>query len=711
VRKLTAILIAVVLVSGCNLDWLPGGPDGDPGIKPETGASSLKTFGSEAELKEYFSDVAENDFRFGFRNELDGAEPLAGEAGDFDDATGDAGGAAPPGAPDSEVSSEIGNTGVVPGFSDTTTQEAGVQEADVIKNDSTYVYVLTSGALRIVKASPGDELADIGSVALDGWGQDLYRLPETEPVATRIVSITQTDNWFGVETLDAAQAEPAIAPGWYATPQTVVNVIDVSDHANPVVESTSTFDGSLLTSRMIGDKLYLVIAHYPDYYGGFPFAEINDVDIDQILPDYAIQRNADNTTTGNLVTWSEIYRPTDPDGLGMTSIVTLDVNQPAAFQAVAVVAYPGNLYASTKAVYLTDTDYNWQTGGHRETTDIYKFNYTDNSVQLAATGSVSGRVLNQYSLSEYQDYLRIATTISGTWFEDGQRPSVNNLFVLAEQNGSLAVVGSVTNLAPGEEVKSARFIGPRGYLVTFERIDPLFTFDLSNPSNPLQVGELKVTGFSSFIFPMGENHLLTVGEDIDLSEGWPRSNGVQLSIFDISNFANPQLAYKEVIGTAGTYSDALHNPKAMTYYAAEDLLALPIEHYEWVAFDGGPGILEGDTRDESTNGDDESETGEGSSGGTGEEDPVDGDAPPDESTVVAPAIVPGFDGVILVRVDTITAADLDSDDARLVRQGFNERLAQELGTDLEIAFANALQREAGITLDRAVIDAVNAQFP
>ncbi len=681
-RKLTAMLVAVALVSGCNLPWLPGVPD--DGTQTETGVSTLKTFESAEELKAYFANVASNDFRFGFHTQLDEPVPLGGEAGAFDDmATGTdssdgAGGATPPAAPGKDdADTDVSRADETGGFSDTTTQEEGVQEADVVKNDSTYIYVLTSEKLRIVNASPGEALSNLAALDLGGWGQDLYRLPETEPVATRIVAITQTDNWFGITrtdgAVDAAQIEPAIALPWFATPQTVVSVIDVSDHANPVVESTSTFDGSLMNSRMIGDKLYLVLAHYPDYYGGFPFDDVEDYPVDALLPDFTVTRNTgtatasegdasadgdsatgNDTTTGNIVGWTGVYRPSDPDGMGMTSVVTMDVNQPADFKAVAVVAYPGNMYASTAAIYLTDTDYNFFTGDYRETTDIYKFKYTENAVELAATGSVPGRVLNQYSMSEYEDDLRIATTISATWFPGAERPSVNGLYVMAEQDGALSAVGSVEGLAPGEEIKSARFIGPRGYLVTFERTDPLFTFDLSNPTNPIQVGLLTVPGFSSFILPMGENHLLAVGEDIDLSEGWPRSNGVQLSIFDVSNLASPQLAHQHVIGAAGTYSEALNNPKALTYYASGNLLAVPIEHYEWVAWDGD-GVTEPDPADPVNDGE-EGDTGGGSGGSEGDATGEDTGSseevsnPTDGTAVAGLEIVPGFDGVYVYRV-------------------------------------------------------------
>jgi len=120
---------------------------------------------------------------------------------------------------------------------------------------------------------------------------------------------------------------------------------------------------------------------------------------------------------------------------------------------------------------------------------------------------------------------------------------------LGEQSGALNVVGSLQNLAPGEEIKSARFLGTRGFLVTFEQMDPLFTFDLSDPAKPVKVGEWHGPGFSTFILPLGENHLLSVGESVDTEGDWVRSNGVQLSVFDGTDFAAPQRVQQRSLGS------------------------------------------------------------------------------------------------------------------------------------------------------------------
>ncbi|NOX59239.1 MAG: hypothetical protein GXP29_10325, partial [Planctomycetes bacterium] len=165
--------------------------------------------------------------------------------------------------------------------------------------------------------------------------------------------------------------------------------------------------------------------------------------------------------------------------------------------------------------------------------------------------------------------------------------SKNNVYVLEQVDDALTIAGRIEGLAPGESIQSARFIGERGFLVTFVQIDPLFTLDLSDPRNPQVVGELKVPGFSTFITPMGDNHLLTIGRDTNDEFGFVRADGVRLSIFDVTDFANPQLAHVEVIGTNGAFSEALFNPKAFTYFAERNLLAFPVEIY---GLGGGFGI-------------------------------------------------------------------------------------------------------------------------
>jgi uncharacterized secreted protein with C-terminal beta-propeller domain len=193
---------------------------------------------------------------------------------------------------------------------------------------------------------------------------------------------------------------------------------------------------------------------------------------------------------------------------------------------------------------------------------------------------VPGRILNQFSLGEFEGVLRIATTTGGWW--SGNNELGTNVYCLEPSDNRLEIIGKIEGIAPGEHLYSARFMGDRGFIVTFVKVDPLFTLDLSDPTDPEVIGELKVPGYSDYIHPLGENHLLTVGKYAKEQNGTTWYQGVQLSIFDISDFSNPILLYKETIGDRGTHSEASDNHKAFTFWAENDLLAIPIDLYEYL---------------------------------------------------------------------------------------------------------------------------------
>jgi len=614
------------------------------GVEPEQGVAELEQFASAEALEEYFKDQvrAQNDRFETFRGEGD----ATAEDGDFNGGQGSGGegegegeapiDAAPPAADEAAGTDDED-------FSGTTIQEEGVDEADVVKTDGTYLYVMTGEELHIVRAVPADSLEEVGSIELEGYGLDLYL------VGDRAVALTSDSGVFGpvgvsTETAEAPQsgegsagstgsgegtdsdegepaddqdaagdeepaddvAEPMIEPApWFRyRPQSVVTVLDISDVTAPAVVSSTVFDGSIASSRMIDGVLRLVLANYPEhYYDILPLGAteedlaLPEVALDDLLPDYQTSNADGEQTRGNLVEWDAVYRPADPNGFGVTAVVTMDTATPDEFDAVAIVAEPGLIYASTEALYVTDTD--WYFDFRRVDTDIYKFAFEADTVVPVAAGTVPGRVLNQYSMSEYQGYLRVATTTDGlfVWETGEEIESENHVFVLGEQSGALEVVGSIEGLAPGEQIQSARFVGPRGFLVTFEQIDPLFTLDLSDPQNPAVGGELKVLGYSTFMVPIDENNLLTVGVYTEPDTPWEQ--GVQLNVFDVSDFTSPQPLYTEIIGEVSTYSEANWNPKAFTYFASRGLVALPIEHF--AAFpefeDEGAEELPGDDED------------------------------------------------------------------------------------------------------------------
>lgn len=199
------------------------------------------------------------------------------------------------------------------------------------------------------------------------------------------------------------------------------------------------------------------------------------------------------------------------------------------------------------------------------------------------SGTVGGSIDDQYSIDEYQGNLRIATTESFMYTHQAQNEAErlaqpqteNHVRVLGAPTPAfrMPLRGDTGKLAPGERIYSARFMNGKGYLVTFRQVDPLFALDLSNPNAPRVTGELKIPGFSEFMVPMDDNHLLTIGRDAT-NEG--RVQGLALQIFDVTNPARPTLAHKfAYANTEYGHSEALYDPKAFTYQKDRGLVAFP----------------------------------------------------------------------------------------------------------------------------------------
>ncbi|UCF33677.1 MAG: beta-propeller domain-containing protein, partial [Phycisphaerales bacterium] len=514
----------------------------------ETGIADLEGFANAMVFKEYLADQVEYEGSWwsgqrGFFN-ADMA-PLSEGSNDNTVLPGE-------GAP--------GGAGGEQGHSTTNVQEEGVDESDLVKNDGTYLYILSGNTLRIVRASPADEMAVLSTTELQGTPSELYLRGDT-------AIVLGTDYAYADDYMD----------DWYCCSwgNAVITVLDVTDRSAPEMVASMEVEGSLTTSRLIGSKLHLVLSVWPALPSTQGRMPILLSDVAALVPDITITIRDEESTTQDLVNWRDVYHPVDPDGYEMTAVVTWDVDEPSeTFQSIGVMANAGTVYVSPQAMYLADGDYDYW-GNQRETTDIYRFDLNENGARFVGAGIVSGRLLNRFSLGEYEDHLRVATTV-GHVFRTGGDTAKNNVYVLRPEGEELAVVGSVENIARGERIYSARFIGERGFLVTFKKVDPLFTLDLSVPTAPRVVGELKVPGYSDYIHPLGEHHLLTIGKDaVDMGEfAWYQ--GVQLSVFDVTDFAHPRRVDVKVIGERGTESEALHNPHAFNYFPPSETLAIPM---------------------------------------------------------------------------------------------------------------------------------------
>ncbi|MCH7701477.1 MAG: beta-propeller domain-containing protein, partial [Planctomycetes bacterium] len=563
---LMSLGLGAVLLSGCQpiLDLLdpPGGDSNDNDTPTETGEAALRAFSSADEMRDYFIDQVRNtnDRTSDDSFAVSGPTPDSAASSDGGGTQGDASAGEDQGfssddsntagPADGDAGGSVEDASSDPGlFSGTTTQEIDVQEADVVKTDGSYLYVLTGSELKIAAVEP---LEVIASLPMDGDGRDVYLLEDrliilTEPLGEPktilidpspidvgvsepgdVVSGSSGSDAGTTDSIDSIDAEPvppsgqdipldendeiasddmiepvepilvdgdagsdgAISYFLFYRPQVQVTVVDITDRSAPTVLSRTTFEGRTVSSRMIDRRLHLVIANHPEFfYDVLPLGQLDpvydDIELDDLLPDYVSVDADGQQVAGSIVGWQRFYRPTDPDGFGVTSVISMDVDDAAGFEAVGVVAQPALIYASREALYLTDMDYTWW-GAARETTDIYKFSFTDTGVELTAAGTVPGRIADQYHMSEHNGDLRVASSTfsrfdrtTGAFEESG-----NNVYVLRNVDGSLEIVGRVENIAPGEDLKAVRFMGDRAIVVTFRQTDPFFTIDLSDPTAP-----------------------------------------------------------------------------------------------------------------------------------------------------------------------------------------------------------------------------------
>jgi uncharacterized secreted protein with C-terminal beta-propeller domain len=347
-----------------------------------------------------------------------------------------------------------------------------------------------------------------------------------------------------------SSVEKTYMPYW--SPKTYIKVYDISDRANPRLQRELSADGQYVSSRMIGDYAYVVI-NEPVYE----------------------QENAPNLPKvyfgGNeteIIPATDIYYSNVSDYYYMYTTVmainTQNDDQEPTYETILLGA-SSNLYVSLNNIYLTFPV--WGTGvGDFDKTSIQRIQIEGDQIEYVASGEVPGMVLNQFSMDEYGDYFRVATTTHG-------QTTQNNVYIL---DMGLNVTGSLTGLAPGERIYSARFIGERGYLVTFKQVDPLFVIDLSDPENPRELGYLKVTGYSDYLHPYDETHIIGIGKETTEAGEFAWYQGIKISLFDVSDVSNPREISKLEIGDRGTDSPVLWDHKAFLFDKSRNLLVMPI---------------------------------------------------------------------------------------------------------------------------------------
>lgn len=499
----------------------------------------------------------------------------------------------------------------------TPTQAAGVDEGDRVKTDGRHLFTLAGGGVDILDVGTPERLGVVAHLALPGDERQLFLN------GTRLTVLSQ--DWGQPEMVVAAGAatlRPIHAP---TAAQVVVTVIDVATPAAPRILETTRLDGWLNDARAIGDRV-IVVTHgsidlpapeivttvagsvpeppagpRPALAAGPPLFLIGPLDPrdgtlsryedeasyrerlerawDALsLPGFEVTDASGTESAGTLVDPARTSLPVDGGDASLLSVISFTVGDASAGPDAVTTAggVGGRIYASPSGLYVFDAHAGswWDPADTGTSTNIYKFDLTAAAAPLVAMGSVAGMTLDQFSLDEADGLLRVATTVG---FGADATTAVT---VLAAEAGRLGTVGSVAGLAPGERIYSVRFAGTRGYVSTFRQIDPLFVIDLATPTAPRVTGELKVPGYSTLLVPLDDTHLLGVGRDVDPLTG--RDGGLQLSLFDVGDPANPtRSATFTFTGDWGSWSPASWDHHALGWFAKQGILAVPVQDARW----------------------------------------------------------------------------------------------------------------------------------
>ncbi len=494
-------------------------------------------------------------------------EPAAQISGDSDGA-----------APLPATSGDDSTAGSDESFTGTNVQELGIDEPDIIKTDGDRILVVSENRLSYVDISGAEPVLTDQITLGEGWGHELFFMGD------RALLFTNGGNWgfpMPVEPLDDnatdtdaeeqfADDPNSVEPGGefaepeYYGPAALVYEIDLSDPDNLSVSGSMRIEGQYLSARAIGNSVRLAVSSgpnqlpwvYPQSEAGEQRATdtnreiIDESTLDDWLPSYELTGNG-VSDAGPLLACGRMQHPAEFSGFEVISVLDLDLSSGLATSfdpnsPVGVLAGGQTIYSSNDRFYVATTKWAGADLASDETlrrswsenyeTDLHAFAIAPGEpTEYVASGTVRGSLLNQFSLDEYQGYLRVIGTDGSPW--DDRNQSETRLVVLQEQDDRLVAVGEVDGIGKGEQLFSARLMDDIGFAVTFRQTDPFYVLDLSEPTDPRIAGELKIPGVSTYLHPVGDHMVLGIGQDAT-EEGF--QTGLKLSLFDVSDPSDPR---------------------------------------------------------------------------------------------------------------------------------------------------------------------------
>ena len=506
-------------------------------------------------------------------------------------------------------------------YSTTNVQVENVDEPDYLKNDSKYVYIVSKNILSIIDAYPAESAQLILKIALD---------IESQYIQNMFLNDDRLVIFYNGQSEDEIIPEYDFIPRRSYSPVTHALIIDISNKENPNIVKDYSIDGHFRDARMIGDYAYFVTNINVDYqYPKLPIILEDSIPI--MTPNAFYFDNIEQVSNFNTLTAIDIFGDTinsETFLMGYTGTfyvsednfyLTYQQNIPFRFNEnlshdrffnvivpmlskdiqneIKMIQRDSELNSSEQWIKISElmqnhyneleklekeklfekirttlNEYDTKIQEESRKTIIHKISIDEDKLEYVTKSAVPGRLLNQFSMDQNGDRFRVATTTEYyTQYQGTIR--ANSVFVLDEE---LEIVGELNNIAPDESIFSSRFIGDRLYLVTFQQIDPFFVIDLSDDT-PKILGELKIPGFSNYLHPYDEDHIIGIGRDTkEIGDNRVQQLGIKIALFNVADVNNPEVADKVIIGNRSTNSEALYNHKAFFFDKTKEILSIPI---------------------------------------------------------------------------------------------------------------------------------------
>lgn len=596
---------------------------------------TMKRFGNYSEMKEFLDEGAAAMSGYGYSDYLGGANVFEERMDVSSESSGEMQGWGYAEAPDSVPTKGIGGGD---DYSTTNVQVGGVDEGDIIKTDGKYIYTVTGNEVVIIDAYPADNAKELSRIKFDSQPSGIYINGDKLAVYGQNYNIYTAEEYKNIlpprrnsysflKVYDTSDKNNPILKRSFDFEGNLVNSRMIGDYIYSVISSYNYYyddefpvpalieNGKVLSNDKNVANCYCPNVYYFDIpYHSYNFTTVSALNINNDSEKISNEVYLlDGQQNNMFVSADNIYVTFNKQvsELELTMEVILEMIVPRLDkkdqERVAEIQATKNYILSPEeklmkmgmvfqkfSVLLTEEEQKVlekeleekmkqkyeDISKELEKTVIHKIEINDGNLKYKTSGEVTGRVLNQFSMDESGGYFRIATTKNRSWSRFGDedaRESYSNLYVLDE---NMKIVGKVEELAKGERIYSVRFMQNRAYLVTFKQIDPLFVIDLKDPADPKVMGELKVPGYSSYLHPYDDVTLIGLGKETD--DSGRVTGGIKLSLFDVSDVANPKEIDKFVLGDSSSNSIAINEHKAFLFSKDKNLLVIPVSMREGI---------------------------------------------------------------------------------------------------------------------------------